>query len=225
MKLRWDHPLRRRGAPSLARHLVQGLVQTCALELVAQPPVRDLFFSRRPLVFAAWHCHLLGTLVYYRRHQAHLPPLVLMISPSRDGEFLADVARGLGFAVCFGSRRKGGMQALRCMANHVLQGHSCGIIADGSRGPARVAQLGVLYLSRITRAPLLPAAVAIRRKVTFPTWDRFELPLPFTRLALLLAEPLKVDSANRGPLLEASRLELEARLNRLCHQGQAWFPD
>ncbi len=53
-----------------------------------------------------------------------------------------------------------------------------------------MAQKGPLYLARETQGPILPVAVAARRKLTFDTWDRFELPLPLSRLALLVGEPL-----------------------------------
>ena len=69
----------------------------------------------------------------------------------------------------------------------------------------------------------MPLAVAASRKKTFQTWDRFELPLPFSRLALLVGEPLRVRPEARGPALEALRQELEARLNRLFHQSQAYY--
>jgi lysophospholipid acyltransferase (LPLAT)-like uncharacterized protein len=224
MKLRWDHPLWRRGAPVLARHLVRGYLGTCVTDLVISPGLKDLILSGYPVIYTAWHCHLLAPLFYYRGYEANLPPLVLMASPSRDGEFIAEVARGLGFTVCSGSRRKGGVQALRRMADYLRQGYSGGLIADGSRGPARVAQLGPLYLARITQAPIVPVAVAARRKITLATWDRFEFPLPCTRLAVLVGEPLPVESTARGPAaLEARRLELETRLNRLWNQGQAFF--
>ncbi|MDD5642990.1 MAG: hypothetical protein PHX53_15175, partial [Syntrophales bacterium] len=98
-----------------------------------------------------------------------------------------------------------------------------GLIADGSRGPARVAQKGPLYLGRVTGAPLIPLAVAARRKTTFNTWDRFELPLPFSRLAVLVGEPLYLQPTDRGSLLEDRRRELETRLNLLFNQSQKYF--
>jgi lysophospholipid acyltransferase (LPLAT)-like uncharacterized protein len=146
-----------------------------------------------------------------------------MASPSRDGEFIAEVARGLGFTVCFGSRRKGGVQALKRLADYFRQGYSCGLIADGSRGPARVAQKGPLYLARETGAPLVPLAVASRRKITCNTWDRFELPLPFSPMAVLVGDPLYVGPGDRGRLLEDRRRELETRLNLLFTQSQQYF--
>jgi len=223
MKLRWDHPLWRRQAPALARRLVQTYLRTCPCELVASPEVASIMALGPPVIYTAWHCHLLSPLFTSRRFRGSHPPMVLMASPSRDGEFIAQLARGLGFVVLLGSRRKGGVQTLGQMAACFRRGHSCGMIADGSRGPARVAQKGPLYLARETGGAILPVAVAASRKLTFDTWDRFELPLPFSRLALLVGDPLQVRPEDRGPALERRRLELEARLNHLFSQSQSYY--
>jgi lysophospholipid acyltransferase (LPLAT)-like uncharacterized protein len=224
MKLRWDHPAWRGRAPALARRLVQAYLRTCRTELVAAPAVKDLIVSGPPVIYTTWHGHLLSPLFLARRYRGAQPPMVLMASPSRDGEFIADVARGLGFIVLLGSRRKGGVQTLRQMADWFRRGYSCGMIADGSRGPARVAQKGPLYLARETHGVILPVAVAARRKLIFSSWDRFELPLPFGPIALLVGDPLRVGPEDRGPALERQRLELETRLNRLFHQSHAYYP-
>jgi lysophospholipid acyltransferase (LPLAT)-like uncharacterized protein len=223
MKLRFDHPLWQRCAPVMARRLVQAYLLTCPCELVVTPEVGKLIASGLPVIFTTWHCHLLSPLFFARRYRGTQPAMVLMASPSRDGEFIAEVARGLGFEVFLGSRRKGGVKALHQMVIWFKRGHSCGMIADGSRGPARVAQKGPLYLARQTQSPILPIAVASRRKLTFDTWDRFELPLPFSRLALIVGEPIWVRPNDRGPDLEARRLELESSLNHLFIQSQSYY--
>jgi lysophospholipid acyltransferase (LPLAT)-like uncharacterized protein len=223
MKLRLDHPLLRHRAPALARRLVQAYLHTCSTELMIHPAAREVIFAGRPVLYTSWHCHLLFPLFYAQNYSTQLPPVVLMASPSRDGEFIAAVARGLGFTVCLGSRRKGGVQALQQMADFHRRGYSGGVVADGSRGPARVAQNGPLYLARITGAPIIPLAVAASRRKIFQTWDRFVLPLPFSRLALLVGEPLPVGPGAKGPALEALRQELEDRLNALFLQAQDFF--
>jgi len=223
MKFRWDNPLWRRRAPALAKTFVQAYLRTCSPDLIIGPEVKNLVLSGQPVIYTVWHCHLLFPLYYVRRYFPQLPPLVVMASPSRDGEFIAEVARRLGFTVCFGSRRKGGVQALKRLADYFRQGYSCGLIADGSRGPARVAQKGPLYLARETQAPLVPLAVASRRKITFNSWDRFELPLPFSRMAVLVGDPLYIGPSDRGRLLEDRRRELETRLNLLFAQSQQYF--
>jgi lysophospholipid acyltransferase (LPLAT)-like uncharacterized protein len=224
MKLRLDHPLWQRYAPALARRLVRAYLLTCPCEMVVSPEVARLIVSPTPLIYTTWHCHLLSPLFFAHRYRGPQLPVVLMASPSRDGTLIAEVARGLGFEVFSGSRRKGGIQALRQLAARFHRGHSCGMIADGSRGPARVAQKGPLYLARETQGPIIPLAVAARRKVTFNTWDQFELPLPFSPLAILVGEPIRVQPHDRGPALEARRLELEASLNRLFRRSQAYYP-
>ncbi|MFA5110576.1 MAG: lysophospholipid acyltransferase family protein [Desulfobaccales bacterium] len=224
MKLRLDHPLWRRQAPALARRLAQAYLLTCPCELVASTEVEKLMAMGPPVIYTTWHCHLLSSIFKAHRFTGSQPPMVLMASPSRDGEFIAEAARGLGFTVLFGSRHKGGLQTLHQMAAWFRRGYSCGMIADGSRGPARVAQKGVLYLARATQGPILPVAMAASRKLTFNSWDRFELPLPFSRLALLVGEPLRVWPEDRGPAMANLRLELETRLNRLFLQSQAYFP-
>jgi lysophospholipid acyltransferase (LPLAT)-like uncharacterized protein len=223
MKLRLDNPLWRRRAPALAKTFVQAYLRTCSPDLRIGPQAENLVFSGQPVIYTVWHCQLLFPLYYVRRYCPHLPSLVVMASPSRDGEFIGEVARGLGFTVCFGSRRKGGVKALKQLADYFRQGYSCGLIADGSRGPARVAQKGPLYLARETQAPLVPLAVASRRKITFHSWDRFELPLPCSRMAVLVGDPLYVGPGDRGQLLEDRRLELETRLNLLFDQSQQYF--
>jgi lysophospholipid acyltransferase (LPLAT)-like uncharacterized protein len=223
MKIRLDHPFWQRRAPVLARRLVQVYLRTCATTPVGSQASLDLVQAGAPVIFTTWHCHLLCPLFYAHRYYADAPPLVLMASPSRDGEFIAEVTRGLGFIVCSGSRLKGGVKALKEIAAYVRRGHSCGLVADGSRPPARVAQKGLLYLARETQAPIIPLAVAARHKITFNTWDRFEFPLPFSRLAVLVGEPLSVSPQDRGPALEHRRLDLETRLNGLFQQSQTFF--
>ena len=78
-------------------------------------------------------------------------------------------------------------------------------------------------LARLTGAPIIPLAVAAHRKATFNTWDRFELPLPFSRLAVLVGEPLYIRPTDRGNLLEDRRRMLETRLNLLFEKSQKYF--
>lgn len=223
MKLRLDHPAWRRLAPKLAKVLVNTYLRTCSHQVTGHPEALALIETGRPVLYTTWHCHLLAPLFYLHRHHRQRLYMALMASPSRDGEFIAAVTRSLGFMVYSGSRRKGGVQALQAIAEYMRQGCNGGIIADGSRGPARVAQKGVLFLAREAQAPILPVGVAASRKLTFNTWDRFELPLPFSRLAILVGEPLWVPPDRRGAAFEPLRQELENRLNRLFFLSQRHF--
>jgi hypothetical protein len=222
MKIRWEtHPALRRLLPQMAHRVMAGYLRTCPGEVLASNETRALMDSGGAILYTMWHGQLLYPLYFFsRRYQQP----VILTSPSRDGEFTAEMAQGWGYAICRGSQGKGGIKGLQEMAAYLRRGHSGGLMADGSRGPAHVAQKGLLFLAREGRVPILPLAVASRRKLTFPTWDLFELPLPLSRVALLLGKPLEVPPTARGPGLEPLRLELEARLNHLFRLSQHYFP-
>jgi len=67
---------------------------------------------------------------------------MLMVSRSRDGEWMARVLEYMGFQSARGSQDKGGGTALRRMIGHIRAGYPGGLIADGSQGPPLVAQNG-----------------------------------------------------------------------------------
>jgi lysophospholipid acyltransferase (LPLAT)-like uncharacterized protein len=48
-----------------------------------------------------------------------------------------------------------------------------------------------------------------------PSWDRTQVPKPFSTVALTIGEPLEVPREAPGEQLEAARIELEARLTWL----------
>ncbi len=215
MKLRLEHPWFRRGAPALARGLCRLLLAACSHEVKAHPSALHWLETGSPYIFTAWHCHLLSAIFAWPRLAPSAKPPVLMASPSRDGEFIAEVARGLGFMVAAGSRLKGGVQTLRALAAHLREGHPVGLIADGSRGPARRVQKGVPYLAREAQVPVIPVAVRASRKITLNTWDRFEIPWPGCRLVYAAGPPFWVPAAARAPELEDRRRALEDSLARL----------
>jgi len=222
MKLRFEHPAWHRWLPVWAEKLTHLYFRTCSFSLRVHPESRELLASGRPVVGTCWHGQLLPVLYFFspldkaRNYYARLSPLILLASPSRDGELVAEVAQRWGVTVCRGSRQKGGARALQEMATYLRQGRRAALVADGSRGPARVAQKGLLFLAREAQVPILPVAMAASRKMVFHTWDRFELPWPFSRIALLVGRPLWVAPDVRGAKLEPLRQQLQLCLNELC---------
>ena len=59
---------------------------------------------------------------------------------------------------------------------------------------------------------------AARRRVIFSSWDRFVLPLPFSRMVVIYNEPLRVGPDGDD---EAARLTLEEQLNAITRQAEA----
>jgi len=164
-----------------------------------------------PYILTLWHCRIFY-LFYYLRNR---PDYFLLISPSVDGDLLAKLARLMGYSVIRGSTFKNAIPAARSMIRVLRDGQRIIIIADGSRGPRCIAQSGSVQLAGITKLPLFPMTFGSKNKITLNTWDRFILPLPFTRCNINFGSPIFLASRSSEELIEEKRIELESSLKQL----------
>lgn len=148
--------------------------------------------QRHPLVLALWHGELFSLTGF--GHTAIGSDVVTFVSQSRDGEVIAKVLEKLGHATVRGSSTRGGvralLQAVRIMAS---ENRMAVFTVDGPRGPRHKTKGGVIYLAQKAGAAIIPMrAYPVRKKVFHRSWDRFVLPLPFTRCHIYVGEPMAV---------------------------------
>ena len=167
-----------------------------------------------PYILTLWHGRIFY-LFYFLRNR---PDYFLLISPSADGDLLAKLARLMGYSVIRGSTFKKAVPAARSLIRVLRDGQRIIIIADGSRGPRCVAQSGSVQLAGITRLPLFPMTFSAKNKVALKTWDKFIMPLPFTRCSINFGSPIYLASRTSEELVEEKRLELETQLNQLSSE-------
>ena len=128
----------------------------------------------------------------------------------------------IGGHVIRGSSTHTGARALRDYYETIVkQQISPAITPDGPRGPVHEFKPGAVMLSQITGKPILPVAVAASRTYTFKTWDRFELPLPFSRVAIVYGEPVKIARTSDAEALAALQRQMAARLLALRGEAEA----
>jgi lysophospholipid acyltransferase (LPLAT)-like uncharacterized protein len=94
-------------------------------------------------------------------------------------------------------------------------GRAAGFTVDGPRGPARVAQAGAIWLAQATGNPVLPFHLEADRHWSLRSWDRTQIPKPFSTVALAVGEPIDVPAHADRQALEQTRQILEARLRAL----------
>jgi hypothetical protein len=99
-------------------------------------------------------------------------------------------------------------------------GKAAGFTLDGPRGPACVAQPGAVWLAHATGNPLLPFHLEAGSAWTLRSWDRTQIPKPFTNVALVVGEPISVAEHATEAELEAARVVLEQRLTELERRAQ-----
>lgn len=193
--------------------VVRAWIATLRLRLVTHPSLA--IASDRPWVLAFWHGHQLMLLRWPRRR-----PLVALVSRSRDGDLAARALAICGVASARGSSSRGGAGGLKDIIRRVRRGFDAAFAVDGPRGPARVVQTeGASRAAALGRAIVVPMAAAARTRVVLArSWDRFEIPLPFSRVCVVLGAPIEPASAT-PPILGAAIDEARGEAERLTSPG------
>jgi len=171
--------------------------------------------GRRPIM-AFWHGRVL-TATYYFRGRG----IVVMISENFDGEWISRIIEQFGFRTSRGSTTRGGQRALLQLKREMDRGQPSGFAVDGPRGPARQAQPGAIWLAKLTGSPVVPFHMEASRYWTLKSWDRTQIPKPFSTVALAVGEPIDVPSEADEATLEARRVELEQSLFALERRAAA----
>jgi len=193
-----------------------GLISlTSRFRTIGREQADDHIRDQRPFIAAFWHGRLLMAPAGWPRGA----PLKVIISHHRDGEFITRTAARFGVEAVRGSTSKGGAKALLAMLRVIKGGEFVGITPDGPRGPRMRAQMGAVVLAQMSGVPIIPATYAVSRRRIAGSWDRFIIPLPFSRGIYLWGSPVTVPRDADAEILEAKRLELENELNRLCDEA------
>lgn len=166
--------------------------------------------SDRPPIVGIWHGRILPSLYYFRRSR-----LVVITSQNFDGEWIARILQRFDLGTARGSSSRNASGALRMMIKQMRAGRGTAFTLDGPRGPARQAKSGAVWLAMATGSPLVPCHVEADRAWTLRSWDRMQIPKPFSTVALIVGEPLWVDRNTDEAGLELNRRDLESRMESL----------
>lgn len=165
--------------------------------------------GRQPIL-AFCHGRILTATYYFRNRH-----IVVMISENFDGEWIARVIRRLGYETSRGSTSRGGQRALLQLKRDMERGLPAGFAVDGPRGPARQVQPGVVWLAKLTGNPVVPFHIEALKHWSVRSWDRTQIPKPFSTVALAIGDPIEVEPAASDETLESKRLEVEQALHIL----------
>ena len=163
-----------------------------------------------PRIWAFWHNRILLMPYVY----AWLCPgrrMLMMVSRSRDGEFITRIMNRFGIDGARGSSSRGGSDALRELLRELErpQARDIGITPDGPRGPRAQVQDGVLALSANSGRPIYPVTLHYGRFWQLPSWDRFQIPHPGTTCRVVIGPAVAAPKSLEPAELDRVRGELE----------------
>jgi len=208
--------LRVRVAVAGARLALSALMRTCRFSEVNGGTFRALVGSGQPVIFSLWHGRLLP-LTWFYRHYGFVP----MISRSGDGEYIARLAAQWGYIPVRGSSSRGGGEALREMLQACEEGRSLVFTPDGPRGPFQELKPGVLRAAQLSGCPIIPITAGAARASFYGHWDRFLVPHPFTRVVILIGDPIMVPQNADAALLMRKQSEVQEAMNAITTQVDA----
>ncbi len=153
----------------------------------------------RPWVLVFWHGEQFPLLAWQRRRRT-----VALVSLSSDGQIQARALRRVGLFVERGSSSRGGAAGLLSVVRRLGEGFDAAFAVDGPRGPRFSVAPGALAAAKRARARLVPMGGACRSGHTFrAAWDQYRLPVPFTRISVVLGAPLEPDRTSREQVAAA----------------------
>ncbi|MDP2052489.1 MAG: lysophospholipid acyltransferase family protein [Acidobacteriota bacterium] len=202
-------PLKRAEVAAIANlgyPVVRALTSTWTWNVSGAEHVDAITAAGHHPILALWHGRILAATPYFANRG-----IVAMASENFDGEWIARLLGKFGYGAARGSTSRGGPAALRQLVRDV-KAHGVAFTVDGPRGPAEVAQAGAVWLARATGQPLLPFHSEAASSWTLRSWDRTQIPKPFTTVAMAIEQPIYVPREAGPDALEACRRELEASL-------------
>lgn len=169
----------------------------------------------RGVIYAFWHGRMIVPLFTHRRRR-----ISILISQHQDGEIVSKVARILGYDPVRGSTTRGGAKAFRQMLRKARAGRCLAVTPDGPRGPRCIFQPGAIKLAQLTGLPILPVGIGVERKRVLSSWDRFVIPVPFSRCVYVYGEPIEV---NKGDDLSTVANTAGEKLAELTETANRFF--
>ncbi len=141
-----------------------------------------------PRIYAFWHRNFLP-LLYRRRNEK----IGVIVSKSKDGEFVAGPLKVFGFKPIRGSSSKNGANAAKNMIKYVKSNH-VGITPDGPKGPIYEIKDGLTFIAYISKKPIVPISMEIDKEWVLGSWDKFRIPKPFAKIKITYHQKIYVNS-------------------------------
>lgn len=150
------------------------------------------------------------------------------VSPSADGEFIAQALAMAGFpAIRVSSAKKGdsakarqAVAAIREAVTWVAGGGALVVTPDGPRGPNEVIAPGALQIAKRSGQPVFLMGIAANPAFQADTWDRVMFGLPFGRGAVVWEGPLHVPADADDAVVAGLLADWSARLSAATRRAE-----
>jgi lysophospholipid acyltransferase (LPLAT)-like uncharacterized protein len=186
--------------------------------VLGEKPYKELKSEKKPVIILIWHGRIFFA-PYFFRHRGIMP----LVSPSEDGEIIAQIVARWGFKTLRGSSSHNIIKAWNEMKRELEKGGELIIVPDGPRGPGREMKLGAVKLAKETGAFLVPFTFSSSKRKAMKSWDSFLIPKPFSKFVAIYGKPLSVEPDLNNEDLENKRKEVQEYMIGLDEEADNYF--
>ena len=195
-----------------------GLIgKTLRFETEGLENYKKIYAAGKIPIYVLWHNRIFAGTYFLRDRK-----IVVITSQSFDGEYIARFIRRFGFGAARGSSTRGGVSALIEMIGAMRDNLPAALTIDGPKGPRYVAKPGACLLAKKTQNPLLPFSLEVEKFWEIKSWDKLQIPKPFSRARAFYGKPIDVSGNANENEIEDKRLELQKSLDELVALGKQW---
>ncbi len=188
------------------------------MTVLGEDRYNELREQNKPVIILVWHGKIFIAPYFFRRRG-----IMPLVSPSEDGEIIAQIVARWGYKVLRGSSSHSIIRAWGEMRAELKRGGEVIIVPDGPRGPRRKMKPGALKLAQETGAYLIPFTFTSSRKKSLDSWDRFLIPKPFSRIVVIYGEPFSVKSDLSDEEFEREWLKIESFFTHFDSEADHYF--
>lgn len=175
--------------------------------------LEELKEKNKNFILAIWHQNLLPGILAQVNDS-----FVVIVSKSGDAEPVAYTCKKLGHHVVRGSSRKGdvckgGQAAKNDMIEFLKEGYPGAVTVDGPKGPAKKIKPGIINMAKESKCVIVPYTVKANSFIQFNSWDKFQLPKPFSRIIVHYDKGIEIESDLND--FEDKINEIEVKMNEV----------
>lgn len=172
----------------LVYYIIMLIKLTLKIEIIGKENMSE----EKPYVLALWHNKVVATVLAL----GFIKKRAGLASPSADGELISVPLEKLGYKMIRGSSGKDSVKGLVQLIKAVKEGYTIGTPLDGPKGPRFEAKQGMMYVAQKSGRPMVFMGAAYSKKwVLSKTWDRCQIPKPFSKVVCVISEPFYLEKS------------------------------
>jgi lysophospholipid acyltransferase (LPLAT)-like uncharacterized protein len=150
------------------------------------------YSDKSSYIFATWHQNILSILLAHTKKK-----FSMIISPSKDGQYVANVCESFGHTPIRGSSSKSALKSLVTSISMLKKGLPLAITIDGPRGPLYDVKKGIFEIARKSNTLIVPVKITPASFYCIESsWDKFKIPYPFSKIEVRYCTPIEVPSSS-----------------------------